>query len=157
MVFRTSDFKKGLKLGVNGFQKHNAGNNWATDTFCLPPGYCARQICSTTSRQDNLATVYSWEKRYYKDDAETSLLIWVLHILEAKLECKTHSEHLPRKSNHIAILANHLSRASTTTHAELDQIKHVEWRTPKGALLHWICNPILDWSIPVKICSEIKD
>ncbi len=106
---------------------------------------------------DNIAVVYAWEKRYCKNDAETSLLIRVLHILEAKLECKIHCEHLPRKSNHMAILADHLSRKSTTTKAEMDQIKHIEWKPLKGALLNWINDPILDWNLPVKICSEIKD
>jgi hypothetical protein len=37
---------------------------------------------------DNLAVVFSWEKRYSKSDPETSLLIRCLHVIEARLECK---------------------------------------------------------------------
>jgi len=104
---------------------------------------------------DNLAVVYAWKKRYCKNDAETSLLIRVLHTIEAKLECKIYCEHLPRKSCPAAILADHLSRESTTTKKELDMIKHVQWRSLRGRIRGWLDNPVLDWNLPIAVCNKL--
>jgi len=104
---------------------------------------------------DNLAVVYAWNKRYCKNDAETSLLIRVLHTIEAKLECRIYCEHLPRKSCPMATLADHLSRESTTTKKELELIKHVPWRTLHGPIRNWLENPVLDWHLPIAVCNNL--
>ena len=104
---------------------------------------------------DNLAVIFAWSKKYCRNDAETSLLIRVLHVVEALLECKIYCEHLPRKSNSAAVLADHLSRESTTTKSELAAIKHVDWSPLKGALAKWLENPVMNWNLPQDICSEL--
>jgi len=63
---------------------------------------------------DNLSVVYAWEKRYSKEDAETSLLVRCLHVIEVQLECKIYVSHVRRCSGKIATLADSLSRRSSS-------------------------------------------
>ena len=37
---------------------------------------------------DNISLIYAWEKKYCKNDEETSILVRCLHVLEAFLEAK---------------------------------------------------------------------
>ena len=37
---------------------------------------------------DNISLIYAWEKKYCKNDEETSILVRCLHMLEAFLEAK---------------------------------------------------------------------
>ena len=105
---------------------------------------------------DNLAVVFAWDKKYCRNDAETSLLIRVLHTVEALLQCKIYCEHLPRNSNSAAVLADHLTRETTTKKPELAAIKHIEWNPLKGALAKWLENPVLNWNLPQDICTELR-
>jgi len=64
---------------------------------------------------DNTSLIYGWEKRYCKNDAETSLLIRTLHVIESLLCCKIYIKHVKRCSTPMAKLVDQLSRKSTTT------------------------------------------
>jgi hypothetical protein len=64
---------------------------------------------------DNISFVYSWDKRYCKNDPEASVLIRCLHVIEAFLECVIHVVHTGRLSTEHASLADRLLRESTTT------------------------------------------
>ena len=64
---------------------------------------------------DNISLIYAWEKKYCKNDEETSILIRCLHVLEAFLEAKFFVEHVKRMSNDMAVLVDHLSKESSTT------------------------------------------
>ena len=54
-------------------------------------------------------------------------------------------------SNEMAILADHLTRESTTKEEDIQRIKHVKWNTPKGEIITWLKNPHPDWDLPNKI------
>jgi hypothetical protein len=84
---------------------------------------------------DNLSVVYAWEKKYSKNDPETSLLIRCLHVLEAFLECKIYVRHLRRMSNEMAVLADSLSREATTTDEIRATITNIQTRSPSSALV----------------------
>ncbi len=43
---------------------------------------------------DNTAVQYGWNKRYCKNDPETSVLIRALHIIEAYLHCRIYVRHV---------------------------------------------------------------
>jgi hypothetical protein len=64
---------------------------------------------------DNLAVVFAWQNKYSKHDELTSILIQCLHVIEALLPCKIYVHHLPRCSTLPAMLADALTRKSTTT------------------------------------------
>ena len=105
---------------------------------------------------DNISLIYAREKKYCKNDEETSILIRCLHVLEAFLETKVFVEHVKRESNEMALLVDHLSRNSSTTAADLAKIEAVPWLSPGGALHDWISKPCLDWNLPVKILSDVE-
>ncbi len=104
---------------------------------------------------DNTAVVHAWRKKYLSSDPETSLLIRCLHVIEAFLECKIYVRHLRRMSNPIASLADALSRKATTTQTVLAQLRDVQWDHPRGPLLDWLNEPLLDWELPRKIVSYL--
>ena len=106
---------------------------------------------------DNTNVIYAWEKKYCKNDQETSIIIRTLHILEAFLECKIFVQHTKRLSNEMASLADHLSRKSSTTVSDLEKIEKISWSKPEGTLLTWLKNPVADWSIPNKILEDVKN
>ena len=83
---------------------------------------------------DNISLIYAWEKKYCKNDEETSILIRCLHILEAFLECRIFVEHVKRRSNKMATLVDNLSRESSTTAEDLEQIQGLQWHSPQGNL-----------------------
>ena len=104
---------------------------------------------------DNISLIYAWEKKYCKNDEETSILIRCLHVLESFLEAKVFVEHIKRKSNDMAVLVDNLSRKSTTTVKDLAAINDVIWLTPGGSLASWAAGPTLDWSLPVKLLADV--
>jgi len=53
---------------------------------------------------DNLEVVYGWQKKYCREDAETSLLLRCLHVIESFIECKIYVTHVKRCSTHVANL-----------------------------------------------------
>jgi hypothetical protein len=100
--------------------------------------------------------VYTWQKKYTVLDPKTSLLIRSLHVLEAFLECKVYVEHLRRLSNHVATVVDGLSRNATTTPELLSELAGTPWVKPKGHLLTWLENPLLDWDLPLKLVEDVK-
>ena len=105
---------------------------------------------------DNISLIYAWEKRYCKNDDETSILIRCLHVLESFLETRIYIEHVKRMSNEIAVLVDHLSRESSTTQEDLAMIEELPWHVPQGALINWLNNPGLDWNLPEKLVNDVR-
>jgi hypothetical protein len=105
---------------------------------------------------DNMAVVFAWKKKYTVRDHETSLLIRVLHVIEAFLSCKIYVSHLRRMSNQIAVIADSLSREATTTSELLAELSQIPHHRVEGALQHWLQNPVLDWDLPLKILDDVK-
>ena len=105
---------------------------------------------------DNISLIYAWEKKYCKNDEETSILIRCLHVLEAFLECRLFVEHVKRRSNKMAILVDNLSRESSATTDDLQKIQGLQWHSPQGALNKWLSNPGLDWNLPEKLVADVK-
>jgi hypothetical protein len=59
-----------------------------------------------------------------KKIALASLLIRVLHIMEAFIPCRVHMEHLHRITNTVAAIYDNLSRKSLTTLGDLSHLIH---------------------------------
>ena len=104
---------------------------------------------------DNISLVWAWKKRHMKNDVLTSIVLRTLHILEAALPCKIYISHLPRASTRAAVLADNLSRKSTTSLADKQVLTHPNPALPK-LFLDWLSNPRCDWSIPLKIVQSLK-
>jgi len=104
---------------------------------------------------DNTSLIYGWDKRYCKNDPETSLLLRVLHVVEAFLPCKIYVKHVKRCSNTMSDLVDQLSRKSSTTDSTLFSVRNTQKYNPSGHLLKWLENPVMDWSLPDKIIVDI--
>ncbi len=105
---------------------------------------------------DNLSVVYAWRKRYCKNDPETSLLIRVLHVIEAYLHCKIYVTHVRRLSTRMATLADCLSRESTSKPDALVALEGVRVSRPWGTLGRWLENPVLNWNLPLEMLNDVK-
>jgi hypothetical protein len=106
---------------------------------------------------DNTSLGYGWEKHYCKNDPETSLLLRALHVVESLLSCRIYVKYVRRRSNTMARLVDDLSRKSTTTAKTLQKTKNEQMYISGGALVEWLKNPVLDWTLPEKIVAEIKE
>ena len=106
---------------------------------------------------DNISLIYAWEKKYCKNDEETSILVRCLHVMEAFLEAKVFVKHVKRMSNDKAVLVDRLSRESSVTEEDLARIRSLPWLSPGGALRKWISQPCLDWNLPVKIVKDVNE
>jgi hypothetical protein len=106
---------------------------------------------------DNLAVVFAWQNKYSKNDELTSILIQCLHVLEALLPCKIYVQHLPRCSTTPAILADALTRKSTTTTAVLNQIQNIFILRKKSPLKGLIKKPRYDWNLPLQLSDHVRD
>jgi hypothetical protein len=104
---------------------------------------------------DNINVIYGWEKRYIKNDQMASIMIRCIHVLESLLECKIHVEHVGRMSTSMATLADHLSRASTTTQRDMMRIRHLNVEEVQGPLIDWLHNPGIDWDLPTKMAEYV--
>ena len=105
---------------------------------------------------DNMSVVYGWRKRHCKNDAELSLLIRCLHVLEILLECKIYVSHVKRCSTYVATLADNLSRENTSTKASMDAIKGKLCFVKSKALENWLTWPTLNWNLPLLLCEDVK-
>jgi hypothetical protein len=106
---------------------------------------------------DNTAVQYGWQKKYCKNDPETSILIRALHIVEAFLHCRIYVQHVKRISTDMAKLADSFSREETTTAECKMKTNHLEMRKIEGAILDWLKNPLLDWDLGLKLVNEIQN
>ena len=55
----------------------------------------------------------------------------------------------------MAILADNLSRKSTTTGKVIHQLRNLIVKTPQGHLVKWLENPTVNWELPLLLCSDV--
>jgi hypothetical protein len=108
-----------------------------------------------TLEVDNISLIFAWEKRYCKNDPETSVIIRCLHVIEAFLECIIHVVHTSRLSTDHAKLADRLSRNSTTTADDRQLLENVKVAIQSNHLEKWLENPWEDWELPQKLVDDI--
>ena len=101
---------------------------------------------------DNVSLVFNWEKKCTKKDDITYSLIQTLHLFEFALPCKIFVDHSPRRSSVETILVDNLSRANSTTKADLNMLRNAQKSRLSGPLASW-CKDLnmCSSSLPVKI------
>jgi hypothetical protein len=82
---------------------------------------------------DNIVVVLGWENKIVKNDETATILIWALHLMSAYLGVFVHVQHEPRCSSMYSILADHLSRKSTTKQEDLTLLRNVEESSVRGS------------------------
>lgn len=106
---------------------------------------------------DNSSLIYGWKKRSIKNDLEASNLVRSLHILSTFIRCKVYVEHVPRLSTSVAILADHLSRSSTTSVKEEKQACLQACHPRSPILFSWLHNPQPSWNLPLLFLKELNE
>jgi hypothetical protein len=105
---------------------------------------------------DNLAVVFGWDSKIVKNDRSATIIIRAIHLLAAFLGVWVHVQHVPRCSDTYSVLADHLSRRSSTSDDDLQRLSNIEESNIDGALQEWCLNPSEDWSLPTKLLREIS-
>jgi hypothetical protein len=119
----------------------------------LIPDLCRQQhICFFT---DNKAVVGGWENRYLIHDPESSLWLRCLSVIEAYLDAHFYFFHSPRNSSPITTLADKLTRDPSPLPPPAPPIRHLT-PTTHPILFNWLSHPILDWSLPSSLLSELS-
>ena len=103
---------------------------------------------------DNLSLIHGWKKRQMNNDLEASMILRAIHVLSLFLRCRVHLAHCPRLTTPSAVLADHLSRKSSTSTKEelLARTKSCPPNSP--ALQRWLQNPTVDWNLPLALLEE---
>ena len=103
---------------------------------------------------DNIAASFCWKRKLAKEDEKSSMIIQILHLMEAAIPCKIFINHVQRRSSREAIIVDNFTRASSIKQDDISDTNHLFHHIPKGSLMKWLHNPIVDWSLPRKIIHE---
>jgi hypothetical protein len=106
---------------------------------------------------DNQAIIHAWHKRMSPHCELVSIIVQCLHLLEAILPCRIYVEYVPRCSSPSSVLADKLSRQSTTDKQALKAISHLTPCVPGGPLIHWLGNPDPNWDFPRKLAEYVQN
>ena len=120
---------------------------------CCPASIAGRDVLLLT---DNQAVVFGWEPRRIRNDESASIMIRAIHLIACFLGCNVTIQHLPRMSTPSAVLADSLSRASSTGPEELALIQNASSLAIPGALTTWLQSPSEDWSLPTQLLEHVK-
>lgn len=122
--------------------------------LCCPAELAGREVVLHT---DNEAVVYGWESRRVNNDVSASILVRALHLISNYLGCTVFVSHLPRMTTKSAVLADHLTRCSTTRSAELAAISATCQPAIPLALSEWLEDPCDDWGLAYKLLTAVQD
>ena len=105
---------------------------------------------------DNVSVVFGWENRSVKGDLTASALIRALHLVSCFLECRIFARHVPRLSSPASMLADSLTRASTTKDISPDSLVGITMFEKPEPLWEWLHEPQTDWNLGFKIIDWLK-
>jgi hypothetical protein len=105
---------------------------------------------------DNISIMYSWDSRYMKDDITASIMLRALHLISCRINCLVHVEHLLRLSSPAAVLADHLSRQSTTGPSERAATRHALRGRFPALLKDWLREPTESWDFALACLRHVE-
>jgi hypothetical protein len=121
--------------------------------LCMPGELSGRDV---VFHVDNIAVVYGWYNGATKLDEAASILLRGLHLMASFLGVTIHVRHVPRRSCEKSVLADNLSRKSTTSAEDLNHVRFATRGTLTGALSDWLQNPREDWSLAKNFLEEVS-
>jgi hypothetical protein len=121
--------------------------------LCIPGSLSGKVV---VFHVDNIAVVYGWHNGASKIDEEASILLRGLHLMAAFLGTTVHVQHEPRRSSDLSILADNLSRKSTTSKDDLVRLSVAKRSSLGRSLNSWLGRPTTDWSLPSKFLEDVK-
>jgi hypothetical protein len=121
--------------------------------LCCPSHLANRDIVLFT---DNEALVYGWQSRRVRHDVSASIFIRAIHLISAFLNCTVLVRHLPRLSTPTAILADALTRSSTSLPHHLSAVSAAPPSPVPQILKDWLDFPSEDWSLALNLLSTVE-
>jgi hypothetical protein len=121
--------------------------------LCCPETLVGKEVLLLT---DNEPVVYGWESRSIANDESASIIIRAVHLISTYLGCWVTVRHLPRMSSPSAILADSLTRKSTTSDAVRLAVREAVPRQVPQPLTDWLHNPTEDWELPARLLESVK-
>jgi len=121
--------------------------------LCCPHKLVNKDVLLLT---DNMAVVFGWDSRRVPHDESASIIIRSIHLIASFLGCSVTIQHLPRMSTESAVLADSLTRKSTTTDKEMALLKEATSLPVPDALTAWLNNPTEDWDLPTALLTHVK-
>jgi len=105
---------------------------------------------------DNMSVVFGWDSKKINHDKSASIFIRALHIIAFYLGCSVQIEHLPRVSTPSAVLADSLTRKSTTTDSVSRMIDGIVSYHVPSVLTDWLLQPTEDWDLAIRLLDCVK-
>jgi len=105
---------------------------------------------------DNMSVVFGWDSRKINHDKSASIFIRALHIIAFYLGCSVQIEHLPRVSTPSAVLADNLTRKSTTTDSVSRMVEGIVSYHVPSVLTDWLLQPTEDWDLAIRLLDYVK-
>jgi hypothetical protein len=106
---------------------------------------------------DNAALVFGWLHGGIKHDETAAMLIQAMIMVASYLGTEVHEQHVPRCSEEWAIMADSLSRRSTTTTADRFKLRHARRTRTDDLVLSWLRKPVADWSFPNYVLASVQN
>lgn len=122
--------------------------------LCCPQILINQQVTLLT---DNEALVFGWEKRRVAHDNSASIFLRALHLISSFLGSSVEIRHLPRMSSPSAILADALTRSTTTLEAHKAAVSSAPHQTIPEVLTDWLDCPSEDWSLPITLLNHVQE
>lgn len=122
--------------------------------LCCPRELAGKEVVLHT---DSEAVVYGWESRRVNNDVSASILLRALHLISNYLGCTVFVSHLPRMTTESAVLADHLTRRSTTRRQELAAIGAACQPVIPQPMLDWLEDPSDDWDLANRLLKAVQE
>jgi hypothetical protein len=119
--------------------------------LCCPSQLVNRDVLLLT---DNEALVFGWLSRRARNDVSASILIRTVHLIAARLNCAVTVQHLPRLSTPQAVLADALTRSTSTSPSHLSAVSAAAPSAIPQPLIDWLYSPSDDWSLALRLLAS---
>jgi hypothetical protein len=149
-IHSKSTENKGLRFGNKSLTLEMIG---ILLTFLLKlAAFKNKHVCIYTN---NVACVYGMKDGYIKKVEYSSMFIRAIYLISGYLGMVVHVSHVPRRLNWETIMADNLTRQSTTTFQEKQILKRYENLRMPPVLTSWLKNPTNDLTIATDLLSYV--
>jgi hypothetical protein len=104
---------------------------------------------------DNESVVFGWSSKKLRNDVSASIFIRALHLISFFLGCHIHVSHLPRISTNLAVIADSLTRDSTTTEDVIGKLQSASSYAPPQILYDWLAHPNENWDFAFDLLDYV--
>jgi hypothetical protein len=123
--------------------------------FLAIPGEMAGQ--NVILHVDNMSLVYGWDNGYVKNDEAASMFLKAISLISVYIGSPVYVEHVARCSDRWSVLADNLSRRSSTSAADRWLLRNARKSDVPATLKDWLRNPVVSWDLPMLFLEDVKN